>query len=89
MAGEGELLDVLRAALWAGFIVSLPILAVALAVGLAIGLIQALTSVQEMTLTFVPKLAAIGATYWISMEFMGATLVDLWDNAVLPAIAGS
>ncbi len=55
---EAVLLDTLRAALWVGLIIALPVLAVALIVGLAIGLLQALTSVQEMTLIFVPKLAA-------------------------------
>ena len=53
---EAAVLDILRQSLWTALIVSTPILAVALVVGLAIGLVQALTSVQEMTLTFVPKL---------------------------------
>jgi flagellar biosynthesis protein FliQ len=40
-----------------------------------IGLFQALTSIQEMTLTFVPKLAAIVVVFWVSMGFMTETLV--------------
>ena len=69
---EAAVLDILRQALWTALIVSTPILAVALVVGLAIGLVQALTSVQEMTLTFVPKLGAILAVFWVTMSFSGA-----------------
>ena len=85
---EGVLLDVLRQSLWTALVVSLPILAVALAVGLAIGLIQALTSVQEMTLTFVPKLGAILAVYWVSMSFSSQMLVKLYQEQMIPLIAG-
>lgn len=83
-----EFYDILRAALWVSVIISLPILAVALLVGLVVGLFQALTSIQEMTLTFVPKLAAIVVTFWATMGFMTETLVALWQNALLPMIAG-
>ena len=66
--------DTLRAGLWTAVLISTPILMAALVAGVAIGLFQALTSVQEMTLTFVPKLAAILAVFWASMSFMTATL---------------
>ena len=46
--------DTMRQGLWAALLMSTPILTVALVVGLIIGLVQALTSIQEMTLTFVP-----------------------------------
>jgi flagellar biosynthetic protein FliQ len=85
---EGQIIDALRDGLWAGFVVSLPILTVALVVGVAIGLFQALTSIQEMTLTFVPKLGAIAITYWICMGFMADTLIDLWRDRLIPLIAG-
>ena len=80
--------DTLRAGLWTAVIVSLPILSVALVTGLAVGLFQALTSVQEMTLTFVPKLAAILAVFWLSMGFMSETLVSYFQGTVVPLIAG-
>jgi flagellar biosynthetic protein FliQ len=48
---ETDVLDILRQGLWTALIISTPVLAVALVVGLAIGLVQALTSVQEMTLS--------------------------------------
>jgi flagellar biosynthetic protein FliQ len=85
---EAEIADMLKQGLWASILASLPILGVALAAGLAIGLVQALTSIQELTLTFVPKLAAIAGTFWLSMGFMGAVFLDLWHDVVLPAIAG-
>lgn len=85
---EALLYDTMRAGLWAAFIVSGPILTVALAVGLTVGLFQALTSIQEMTLTFVPKLAAIVATFWVAMGFMSETLIAFFHSAVLPVIAG-
>ena len=80
--------DTLRAGLWTAVIVSLPILSVALIAGLAVGLFQALTSIQEMTLTFVPKLAAILAVFWLSMGFMSETLVSYFQGTVVPLIAG-
>ena len=80
--------DAMRQGLWVAVIISLPILTVALATGLIIGLFQALTSVQEMTLTFVPKLAAILIVFWISLGFMTETLVAFFDNQVLPMVAG-
>lgn len=85
---EAELLDILRQALWTALIISTPILAVALVVGLAIGLVQALTSVQEMTLTFVPKLGAILVIFWATMSFSGATLVRFYQDQVIPMIIG-
>ncbi|QDL94780.1 flagellar biosynthetic protein FliQ (plasmid) [Paroceanicella profunda] len=86
---DTQIYDLLRDALWVGFLVCLPVLGVALAIGLLIGLFQALTSVQEMTLTFVPKLAAMMAVYWVTMGFMSGILVDFFHDRVLPAIVGS
>ena len=57
--GATEVFDVLREGLWVALIVSLPVLGIALLVGIVIGLFQALTSIQEMTLTFIPKILAI------------------------------
>ena len=85
---EAMLLDILRSALWTALIVSTPILAVALIVGLAVGLVQALTSVQEMTLTFVPKLGAILAVFWITMSFSGATIVRFYQDQIIPMVVG-
>lgn len=88
MLEEIVFFDTLRQGLWTAVVVSLPILAVALVVGVAIGLLQALTSVQEMTLTFVPKLAAIVMVFWVSMGFMTSSLVTLFQGQIIPLITG-
>ncbi len=85
---QAQIFDVLKEGLWVAFVVCLPILGTALVVGLVIGLVQALTSVQEMTLTFVPKLGAMLVIYWISMGFMTTTLLAYFHDRILPAIAG-
>ena len=85
---ETAIFDTLRQGLWVATIISTPILAAALISGVAVGLFQALTSIQEMTLTFVPKLAAIVLVFWVSMSFMTATLVDFFQQDILPLIVG-
>ena len=59
--------------LWTTALVAAPVLLVSLAVGLVIGLVQAATSVNEQTLTFVPKLAAIA----IVLVLFGASMMTL------------
>ena len=59
----------------------------ALVAGVAVGLFQALTSIQEMTLTFVPKLAAIIVVFWATMSFMSDTLVAFFNGRIVPLIA--
>ena len=88
MLNDGIFFDTLRQGLWAAVIISLPILTVALVTGLFIGLFQALTSIQEMTLTFVPKLAAIVAVFWVTMGFMTQTLVSFFNGQIIPLIIG-
>ncbi|WP_045387722.1 flagellar biosynthetic protein FliQ [Falsirhodobacter sp. alg1] len=85
---ESDIYDVMRQALWIAVQVSAPLLAVALIAGVVIGLFQALTSVQEMTLTFVPKVAGMLAVFWVSMSFMTSTLVAFFNDGVLPRIVG-
>jgi flagellar biosynthetic protein FliQ len=88
MLNEVLFFDTLRQGLWVGLVISLPILVVALLTGVTIGLVQALTSIQEMTLTFVPKLAAIGAVFWLSMGFMTQTLVSFFHDRIIPLVIG-
>lgn len=83
---EADVIDMLKAGLWVAFVISGPILGISLIVGTLIGLFQALTSVQELTLTFVPKLAAIFLTFWLSVGFMGASLVAFYKNEVIEAV---
>jgi flagellar biosynthetic protein FliQ len=53
-----------------------PLLVVAMGVGLAVSIVQAVTSIQEQTLSFVPKLFAVGATFLILLSWMIQTLVS-------------
>lgn len=85
---EGVIFDILRQGLWISVVISAPLLAVALLAGVTIGLFQALTSVQEMTLTFVPKVGAMLIVFWVSMSFMTSTLVEFFQNQIIPLIAG-
>ncbi|MBK5946562.1 flagellar biosynthetic protein FliQ [Rhodobacter veldkampii DSM 11550] len=80
--------DTLRQGLWIAVLIAAPMLAVALVTGVVIGLLQALTSVQEMTLTFVPKVGAMLAVFWVSMSFMSETLVAFFADGIVPLIAG-
>ena len=80
--------DTLRQALWIAVMISTPILVVALVAGLVVGLFQALTSIQEMTLTFVPKLVAILVVFWMSMGFMTETLASFFHDHIIPLIGG-
>ena len=88
MLTEGQFFDVLRQAIWVAVLLSMPILSIALIMGLFIGLFQALTSIQEMTLTFVPKLAAMLIVFWATMGFMTQSLVSFFQTQILPAILG-
>ena len=88
MPDDATFFDTMRQGLWVATIMSLPILGVALLAGLTVGLFQALTSIQELTLTFVPKLAAIVAVFWLSMGFMTQTLVTFFQDRLIPLIIG-
>jgi flagellar biosynthesis protein FliQ len=86
---ETLIYDVLRQGLWIAVIISAPLLTVALIAGIIVGLFQALTSIQEMTLTFVPKVGAMLIVFWVSMSFMTSTLVAFFTDRLVPLIAGS
>lgn len=75
-----EILDIVRDALMTLLIISAPVMLVALVVGLAIALFQALTQIQEMTLTFVPKIVAIFVCLIIFLPFMMETMVSFTEE---------
>lgn len=85
---EQALFDIMREALWVAVSISAPLLSVALVIGITVGLFQALTSVQEMTLTFVPKVGAMIVVFWVSMTFMSGSLVHFFADSIIPMIAG-
>jgi flagellar biosynthetic protein FliQ len=80
---SGELTRLTAETLYLVLLVSAPALLVSLAIGLAIGLLQAVTQVQEQTLAFVPKLAAVALSLAVAGGWMAAELVrfttSLWQ----------
>ena len=68
--------DLGRQALWMTMLISAPMLIVALLVGLIIGVFQAATSINEQTLSFIPKLVALGVTLALAGGWMINTMVD-------------
>ena len=85
---ETLIFDILRQGLWVSVLISAPLLTVALVAGVVVGLFQALTSIQEMTLTFVPKAAVMLGVFWLSMSFMTTTLLRFFTGTIVPMIAG-
>ena len=71
--------EFLRIAFWQILITAGPLLGMALAIGLLIGIIQAATSINEMTLSFVPKLIVVVLTFGLLSNFMLLQLSDFFQ----------
>lgn len=71
---EADALDLVQEAIWTIIIASGPAVGAAMAVGLAIALLQALTQVQEITLTFIPKIVVILIVLIFSGSFVGGQI---------------
>jgi flagellar biosynthetic protein FliQ len=71
---EADALDIVQAAIWTVLVASAPAVAAAMLVGIGIALLQALTQVQEITLTFVPKIVAILVALLLTGPFIGAQI---------------
>ena len=84
---EAQALDFMRDAIWTLIIVVAPVMLVGLVVGLIISLFQALTSIQEMTLTFVPKILLVFMSLVIFLPFMLETM-RLFMEGVADKIIG-
>jgi len=85
---DAEILSIMRQFFWSAAIISTPLLLTALIVGMVVGLLQALTSIQEMTLTFVPKLGVMLLVFVATAGFMAKICINLFDTVVIPAIIG-
>ena len=71
---ESDALDIVQSAIWTVIIASSPAVAAAMAVGVAIALLQALTQIQEITLTFIPKIVVILVVVALTGPFIGAEI---------------
>jgi flagellar biosynthetic protein FliQ len=69
-----EVLDIARDAIFVMLKIGAPVMIIALVIGLAISLVQALTQIQEMTLSFVPKILVMFVSLLLLLPFMVATL---------------
>ena len=73
-----EVIGIGREAIWTVIYVAGPVLVIALSVGLIIGVFQAATSIQEMTLSFIPKLAALVAALLIFGDWQLTLLSEMF-----------
>ena len=73
---EQTILEIARDALWVVLLASGPVMVTGLAVGLIIALFQALTTIQEMTLTFVPKIIVIFIAIVVFLPFMMTSVIE-------------
>ena len=84
MLSEGVVLDIAREAFMTIIITSAPALVVSLIIGLIVSIFQTVTSIQEQTLTFVPKIIAVFLTLMLLGGWMLNKMVDfmtkLWNN---------
>jgi flagellar biosynthetic protein FliQ len=84
---QGNVLDMMRNAIYQIIINSAPMLIVALVIGLVVSIFQTVTSIQEQTLTFVPKLLAIFIVLILFGSFIMTNLttymVNLWSDFTL------
>lgn len=71
-----QAIDLGRQALWVVVQVSTPMLVVAMVVGVVMGIFQAMTSIQEMTLAFVPKIALVIIVLLLTLPWMVQVLMD-------------
>ncbi len=78
---EADALDLARSAIWTILLASGPPVAACMIVGLAIAFLQALTQVQEATLTFVPKILTIMVVLAIASSFIGGQIGLFTENA--------
>ena len=76
MLDTALVVDLGREALWVAVLIASPMLGIALIVGLVIGIVQAATSINEMTLSFIPKIAALVAVLILLGSWQISVIVD-------------
>ncbi len=77
---EAQVLDFAREAVFAMLKVATPIMVIGMIVGLAISLFQALTSIQEMTLTFVPKILVVFVSLIVLLPYMFGVMKTFMES---------
>lgn len=82
-----SIIEVAKGAIWVYLKISMPLLLIALIVGLLVSFFQALTQIQEATLSFIPKVILIFLSLLILFPFIGHSLGD-FTNDLFSMIAG-
>jgi flagellar biosynthetic protein FliQ len=77
---EADALDIVQSAIWTVIVASAPAVGAAMVVGVAIALLQALTQVQEITLTFIPKILVILIVIALTGPFIGAEIYSFTNQ---------
>ncbi|MDR1520079.1 MAG: flagellar biosynthetic protein FliQ [Planctomycetota bacterium] len=77
-----DIIDVANGMLWTCLMLSLPPLLTALVVGVLVSLMQTVTSIQEMTLTFVPKLVAVVGVVSLALSWLIDFITNYFENAL-------
>lgn len=85
---EAELIDIAREGVLTLLIVAAPPLLTGLAVGLVVSILQTITQIQEMTLTFVPKVLLVFGSLIVFLPFMLNELSDFWKSMLDRMISG-
>lgn len=84
MITQEAVIDIARDAIYTMIITAAPLLLVSLIVGLIVSIFQTVTSIQEQTLTFVPKILAVFVTMMICgswmLDNMSNFMIDLWSK---------
>ncbi|MFM7347441.1 MAG: flagellar biosynthesis protein FliQ [Tagaea sp.] len=81
-----DVLEISRDSIWVMLKISAPLMLTALIVGLVISLLQALTQLQEQTLTFVPKILILFAVFVLTIPFMSNTLIEFTKELMTKAV---
>jgi len=85
---EVDAIDVVQQAIWTIILASAPAVAAAMVIGLAIALFQALTQVQEMTLTFIPKILTILTVTALTATFIGSQIFSFTEEVYGRIVTG-
>jgi flagellar biosynthetic protein FliQ len=80
---EADVMQIVTNAMWVAARIGAPILVTSIVVGVLIGLLQSVTQIQEPTLAFVPKFAAIGVVIAISGPWMVSEMVTFTRELIL------
>jgi flagellar biosynthetic protein FliQ len=74
---EADAIEIVKNAIWAICVISAPAILAAMAIGTLVALFQALTQIQEMTLTFIPKILATFLAIYIAAPFIGSKIAAI------------